>query len=83
MKLSFLCGFINLVFIVQDCWKAVNVEKGVFPGLFKALSCDNATTLSSIIPNVLPLLSKIPAEVRNVGALVHRLFLCSLADGHY
>ncbi|EDO46720.1 predicted protein [Nematostella vectensis] len=58
---------------VPDCWEQVNIRKAVLPKLWSLLKNGGSGNASAIFPNLLPFISKLPAQVL-VGGFYRELF---------
>ncbi|KAK2159779.1 hypothetical protein LSH36_146g00024 [Paralvinella palmiformis] len=64
-----------------DCWKHVNLKKGVLPGLWRLL-CDGGSGSASVIyPNLLPFISQLPFDLSSDDDNFYRDFFDKMKRG--
>lgn len=66
---------------VEDCWKHVNARKGVLPKLWVLLREGGRGLATALHPNMLPFISKLPAEVIEPKFDFCSTFISSLIQG--
>ncbi|XP_076876676.1 E3 ubiquitin-protein ligase listerin [Brachyhypopomus gauderio] len=66
---------------VQDCWSHVNARKGVLPKLWAVLAEGGRGLATALHPNMLPFLSKLPAEVTEPKLHFYTTFFSSIIQG--
>ncbi|TSK16143.1 E3 ubiquitin-protein ligase listerin [Bagarius yarrelli] len=66
---------------VQDCWTHVNARKGVLPKLWALLRDGGRGMATSLHPNMLPFISKLPGEVTEPKLDFCSTFLASIIEG--
>uniref|UniRef100_A0A4W4E687 E3 ubiquitin-protein ligase listerin n=1 Tax=Electrophorus electricus TaxID=8005 RepID=A0A4W4E687_ELEEL len=72
---------LHVISSIQDCWSHVNVRKGVLPKLW-ALLAEGGRGLATVLhPNMLPFLSKLPAEVTEPKLHFCTTFFSSITQG--
>ncbi|XP_034168229.2 E3 ubiquitin-protein ligase listerin [Pangasianodon hypophthalmus] len=54
---------LHVISSIQDCWTHVNAQKGVLPKLWALLREGGRGLATSLHPNMLPFISKLPGEV--------------------
>ena len=65
----------------QDCWNKVNARKGVLPKLWVLLRQGGGGSASTVYPNLLPFLSRLPAEIIGPGTAFYKEFFTNMKDG--
>uniref|UniRef100_A0A6Q2XR12 E3 ubiquitin-protein ligase listerin n=1 Tax=Esox lucius TaxID=8010 RepID=A0A6Q2XR12_ESOLU len=66
---------------VTDCWSHVNAKKGVLPKLWSLLRDGGKGMATSLHPNLLPFISKLPSEVTAPDLDFYTTFYSSLIQG--
>ncbi|XP_046392892.1 E3 ubiquitin-protein ligase listerin [Ischnura elegans] len=66
---------------IKDCWSHIDPHKVVFPKLWRVLKEGGQGNASTIYPNLLPLLSKIPRELLNDRDLFYKRFFSNMREG--
>ncbi|KAK3550418.1 hypothetical protein QTP86_025164 [Hemibagrus guttatus] len=72
---------LHVISSIQDCWSHVNARKGVLPKLWTLLREGGRGLATSLHPNMLPLISKLPAEVTEPKLDFCSTFLSSVTQG--
>ncbi|XP_073685432.1 E3 ubiquitin-protein ligase listerin [Garra rufa] len=72
---------LHILSCVDNCWTHVSARKGVMPKLWVLLKEGGRGLATSLHPNLLPLLSKLPAEVTQPNLEFSRTFLTSVIQG--
>eukprot|EP00092_Neocalanus_flemingeri_P024263 GFUD01026312.1.p1 GENE.GFUD01026312.1~~GFUD01026312.1.p1 ORF type:complete len:1657 (-),score=379.47 GFUD01026312.1:31-5001(-) len=54
---------LQVLTVIPTAWEHTSPQKAVFPNIFKFISCGGEGVAGSTFPNLLPLLSKIPASI--------------------
>lgn len=72
---------LSVVKNIADCWKQVNVRKAVLPKFWDVLRNGGSGCASVIFPNLLPFLSKVPAEVVGSGLGFYQDLFNNLQEG--
>ncbi|KAI7793222.1 putative E3 ubiquitin-protein ligase listerin [Triplophysa rosa] len=72
---------LHILSCVENCWTHVNARKGVMPKLWVLLKEGGRGLATSLHPNLLPFISKLPAEVTQPYLDFSRTFLTSVIQG--
>ncbi|XP_058267542.1 E3 ubiquitin-protein ligase listerin isoform X2 [Hemibagrus wyckioides] len=72
---------LHVISSIQDCWSHVNARKGVLPKLWALLREGGRGLATSLHPYMLPLISKLPAEVTEPKLDFCSTFLSSVTQG--
>ncbi|XP_072178286.1 E3 ubiquitin-protein ligase listerin-like [Diadema setosum] len=72
---------LHLITSQEDCWKYVNIRKAFLPKLWSVLRRGGDGSAATIFPNLLPLLSHLPAEVKGDGVAFYREFFNNFREG--
>lgn len=78
MVIQIHCHHVNSV---QNCWTHVSARKGMMPKLWVLLKEGGRGLATSLHPNLLPFISKLPAEVTQPDLEFSRTFLSSVIQG--
>lgn len=76
-----LKGIVLFVDLFQNWWENVSAEKLVFPKLWKVLKEGGSGCATTIFPNLLPFLSKIPSDIISDKQLFYLRFFSSFEEG--
>ena len=68
-------------FLFQDCWTHVNARKGFLPKLWALLRAGGGGMAKALHPNLMPLVSRLPAEVTQPALDFYTTFFTSLIQG--
>ncbi|XP_062870283.1 E3 ubiquitin-protein ligase listerin [Trichomycterus rosablanca] len=66
---------------IQDCWTHVSARKGVLPKLWALLKDGGRGLATALHPNMLPFISKLPAEVTEPTLDFCNTFISSIIQG--
>uniref|UniRef100_A0A8C1EB03 E3 ubiquitin-protein ligase listerin n=1 Tax=Cyprinus carpio carpio TaxID=630221 RepID=A0A8C1EB03_CYPCA len=72
---------LHILSCVDNCWTHVSARKGVMPKLWVLLKEGGRGLATSLHPNLLPFISKLPAEVTQPNLEFSRTFLTSVIQG--
>ncbi|XP_051973695.1 E3 ubiquitin-protein ligase listerin [Xyrauchen texanus] len=72
---------LHILSCVENCWTHVSARKGVMPKLWVLLKEGGRGLATSLHPNLLPFISKLPAEVTQPELDFARTFLTSVIQG--
>ncbi|XP_066277345.1 E3 ubiquitin-protein ligase listerin-like isoform X3 [Branchiostoma lanceolatum] len=72
---------LHVISTIEDCWQHVNPRKSVLPKLWIVLRTAGKGSGTAIFPNILPLLSKIPADIIGTGIGFYQEFFNNLKMG--
>uniref|UniRef100_A0A672SCP5 E3 ubiquitin-protein ligase listerin n=1 Tax=Sinocyclocheilus grahami TaxID=75366 RepID=A0A672SCP5_SINGR len=72
---------LHILSCVDNCWTHVSARKGVMPKLWVLLKEGGRGLATSLHPNMLPFISKLPAEVTQPNLEFSRTFLTSVIQG--
>ncbi|KAF7701263.1 E3 ubiquitin-protein ligase listerin [Silurus meridionalis] len=72
---------LHIITSIQDCWTHVNARKGVLPKLWPLLKEGGRGLATSLHPNMLPFISKLPREVTEPKLDFCSMFLSSIIQG--
>ncbi|XP_056322426.1 E3 ubiquitin-protein ligase listerin isoform X1 [Danio aesculapii] len=72
---------LHIMSCVDNCWMHVSAKKGVMPKLWVLLKEGARGLATSLHPNLLPFISKLPAEVKQPDLEFSRTFLTSIIEG--
>ncbi|KAM9456136.1 E3 ubiquitin-protein ligase listerin [Clarias gariepinus] len=72
---------LHVISSVQDCWSHVNAQKGVLPKLYALLKGGGRGLATTLHPNMLPLISKLPREVTEPKLVFCSTFFSSIIQG--
>ncbi|KAK9968251.1 hypothetical protein ABG768_002585 [Culter alburnus] len=72
---------LHILSCVDNCWTHVSARKGVMPKLWVLLKEGGRGLATSLHPNLLPFISKLPAEVTQPDLEFSRTFLTSVIQG--
>ncbi|XP_043106094.1 E3 ubiquitin-protein ligase listerin [Puntigrus tetrazona] len=72
---------LHILSCVDNCWAHVNARKGVMPKLWVLLKEGGRGLATSLHPNLLPFISKLPAEITQPNLEFSRAFLTSVIEG--
>ncbi|XP_060079662.1 E3 ubiquitin-protein ligase listerin-like [Ylistrum balloti] len=72
---------LSLISHVPDCWKSVSVEKAFWPKLRSALENGFYGNMTLIGPNLLPFLSKVPADILGADKRFYTQFFSYITSG--
>ncbi|XP_066507230.1 E3 ubiquitin-protein ligase listerin [Hoplias malabaricus] len=72
---------LHILSSIEDCWTHVNARKGVLPKLWMLLKEGGRGMATALHPNMLPFISKLPAEVTNPKLDFCRTFFSSIIQG--
>ncbi|XP_033741541.1 E3 ubiquitin-protein ligase listerin-like [Pecten maximus] len=72
---------LSLINYLPDCWKSVNVEKAFWPKLRLALENGFFGNMALIGPNMLPFLSKVPADILGADKNFYTQFFSYMTSG--
>nr|XP_055064559.1 E3 ubiquitin-protein ligase listerin [Misgurnus anguillicaudatus] len=72
---------LHILSCVENCWTHVNARKGVMPKLWVLLKEGGRGLATSLHPNLLPFISKLPAEITQPNLDFSRIFLTSVIQG--
>ncbi|XP_071800460.1 E3 ubiquitin-protein ligase listerin-like isoform X2 [Asterias amurensis] len=82
--LAVQCLWESVLFVIStfpNCWTHVNMRKAVLPKLWVMLRNGGSGSATVIYPNLLPLLSHIPAEVIGTGVEFYQELFGNLKEG--
>uniref|UniRef100_A0AAR2LU79 E3 ubiquitin-protein ligase listerin n=1 Tax=Pygocentrus nattereri TaxID=42514 RepID=A0AAR2LU79_PYGNA len=72
---------LHILSSIEDCWTHVNARKGVLPKLWVLLKEGGHGLATALHPNMLPFISKLPAEVTEPKLDFCRSFFTSIIQG--
>uniref|UniRef100_A0A673KFV9 E3 ubiquitin-protein ligase listerin n=1 Tax=Sinocyclocheilus rhinocerous TaxID=307959 RepID=A0A673KFV9_9TELE len=72
---------LHILSCIDNCWTHVSARKGVMPKLWVLLKEGGRGLATSLHPNLLPFISKLPAEVTQPNLEFSRTFLTSVIQG--
>ncbi|XP_056103772.1 E3 ubiquitin-protein ligase listerin [Rhinichthys klamathensis goyatoka] len=72
---------LHILSCVDNCWTHVSARKGMMPKLWVLLKEGGRGLATSLHPNLLPFISKLPAEVTQPDLEFSRTFLTSVIQG--
>uniref|UniRef100_A0A8C2GBS8 E3 ubiquitin-protein ligase listerin n=1 Tax=Cyprinus carpio TaxID=7962 RepID=A0A8C2GBS8_CYPCA len=72
---------LHILSCVDNCWTHVSARKGVMPKLWVLLKEGGRGLATSLHPNLLPFISRLPAEVTQPNLDFSRTFLTSVIQG--
>ncbi|KAL6472979.1 hypothetical protein MHYP_G00191670 [Metynnis hypsauchen] len=72
---------LHILSSIEDCWTHVNARKGVLPKLWLLLKEGGRGLATALHPNMLPFISKLPAEVTEPKLDFCRTFFTSIIQG--
>uniref|UniRef100_A0A671QU41 E3 ubiquitin-protein ligase listerin n=1 Tax=Sinocyclocheilus anshuiensis TaxID=1608454 RepID=A0A671QU41_9TELE len=72
---------LHILSCIDNCWTHVSARKGVMPKLWVLLKEGGQGLATSLHPNLLPFISKLPAEVTQPNLEFSRTFLTSVIQG--
>uniref|UniRef100_A0A8C1VZE9 E3 ubiquitin-protein ligase listerin n=1 Tax=Cyprinus carpio TaxID=7962 RepID=A0A8C1VZE9_CYPCA len=72
---------LHILSCVDNCWTHVSARKGVMPKLWVLLKEGGRGLATSLHPNLLPFISRLPAEVTQPNLEFSRTFLTSVIQG--
>ncbi|XP_078698353.1 E3 ubiquitin-protein ligase listerin-like isoform X4 [Branchiostoma floridae x Branchiostoma belcheri] len=72
---------LHVISTIEDCWQHVNPRKSVLPKLWVVLRTAGKGSGTAIFPNILPLLSKVPADVIGAGTGFYQEFFNNIKMG--
>ncbi|KAL7847637.1 hypothetical protein AOLI_G00223550 [Acnodon oligacanthus] len=72
---------LHILSSIEDCWTHVNARKGVLPKLWVLLKEGGRGLATVLHPNMLPFISKLPAEVTEPKLDFCRTFFTSIIQG--
>ncbi|KAF4108188.1 E3 ubiquitin-protein ligase listerin isoform X1 [Onychostoma macrolepis] len=72
---------LHILSSVDNCWTHVSARKGMMPKLWVLLKEGGRGLATSLHPNLLPFISKLPAEVTQPNLEFSRTFLTSVIQG--
>uniref|UniRef100_A0A8C5BF72 E3 ubiquitin-protein ligase listerin n=1 Tax=Gadus morhua TaxID=8049 RepID=A0A8C5BF72_GADMO len=72
---------LHVVTTIPDCWTHVNARKGFLPKLWALLRAGGGGMAKALHPNLMPLVSRLPAEVTQPALDFYTTFFTSLIQG--
>lgn len=72
----------TLWLFLQDCWSRINARKGLLPKLWTLLRVGCKGSATVVGPNLLPLLSQVPASVVGDGLEFYHEWFSNMLLGY-